>query len=503
MSRSFNGTTDYLSYAGAVDTGHPMSFALWFNKPNTTFKTAFSISNTNVSNPNRNSIVLSNTPNVRAFSANSGGATTASAISTANYSTNTWHHACAVFSSNSSRTIYLDGGNSATNTTAVSVNTVSFVATTIGGFSNSGSIGQPCGGMIAEVAVWNGNLTADDAATLAKGISPLLVRPAILVAYWPLYGNASPEVELRNRYEMTVNGTTKDVQPRIFLPSRGQYPQIVISNVTVSVTGESLTTTLGSVTAAYDANVALTGESLTTTLDSVSVVIGLTVAVTGEEISTTLGSVTALYDFIAPVTGESATTTLESVTAAYDFTATVTGETLTTTLGDVTTTQNTDATLTGEALTTDLGSVTAIFDATVAITGLSASLTLGSVTLALDIVVDLTALSAATELGDVTAVSDSTVIVTGEALATTLESVISVIDVEYLLTGFSPAITLSSVTAQTSVSSLLAQTSLGSVTVWGFINDGQNPNWTPVIDTQGPSWGPIIDAQSSNWTPIE
>jgi hypothetical protein len=60
MSRSFNGTTDYLSYAGAVDAAHPMSFALWFNKPNTTFATAFSISNTNVSNPNRNSIILSN-----------------------------------------------------------------------------------------------------------------------------------------------------------------------------------------------------------------------------------------------------------------------------------------------------------------------------------------------------------------------------------------------------------------------------------------------------------
>ena len=218
MSRSFNGTTDYLSYAGAVDSAHPMSFALWFNKPSTTFATAFSISNTNVSNPNRNSIILSNTPNVRAFSANSGGTTTATAISTANYSTNTWHHACAVFSSNSSRTIYLDGGNSATNTTTVGVNTGSFVATTIGGFSNSTGLGQPCDGLIAEVAVWNGNLTSDDAASLASGISPTLVRPDILVAYWPLFGEFSPEIDIVRGQDATVNGTTAASHPRILRP---------------------------------------------------------------------------------------------------------------------------------------------------------------------------------------------------------------------------------------------------------------------------------------------
>ena len=227
MSRSFNGTTDYLSYAGAVDAAHPMSFALWFNKPSTTFATAFSISNTNVTNPNRNSIILSNIANVRAFSANSGGSTTAGAGSTATFSTNTWHHACAVFSSNSSRTIYLDGGNSATNTTTVGVNTGSFVATTIGGFSNSGSIGQPCDGLIAEVAVWNGNLTSDDAASLASGISPTLVRPDILVAYWPLIGSFDPEIDRHGKYEMTVNGTTASDHPRIYMPTTTYYPYSV------------------------------------------------------------------------------------------------------------------------------------------------------------------------------------------------------------------------------------------------------------------------------------
>ncbi len=41
-------------------------------------------------------------------------------------------------------------------------------------------------GRIAEVAIWDVILTADEAAILSKGYSPLFVRPQNLVAYWPL-----------------------------------------------------------------------------------------------------------------------------------------------------------------------------------------------------------------------------------------------------------------------------------------------------------------------------
>lgn len=40
--------------------------------------------------------------------------------------------------------------------------------------------------MVAEFAVWSDDLSATDMAILARGVSPLLVRPDILVVYWPL-----------------------------------------------------------------------------------------------------------------------------------------------------------------------------------------------------------------------------------------------------------------------------------------------------------------------------
>jgi hypothetical protein len=73
-------------------------------------------------------------------------------------------------------------------------------------------------GTIAEVGVWNVALAAADFLALSKGISPLLVRPDALVAYWPLIGHASPEIDLRGRNELTVTGATQVAHPRIMYP---------------------------------------------------------------------------------------------------------------------------------------------------------------------------------------------------------------------------------------------------------------------------------------------
>jgi hypothetical protein len=480
MSRSFNGTTDYLSYAGAVDAAHPMSFALWFNKPSTTFATAFSISNTNVSNPNRNSIILSNIANVRAFSANSGGTTTAGARSTATFSTNTWHHACAVFSSNSSRTIYLDGGNSATNTTTVGVNTGSFVATTIGGFSNSGSIGQPYDGLIAEVAVWNGNLTADDAATLAKGISPLLVRPDILVAYWPLYGNASPEVELRNRYEMTVNGTTKDVQPRIFLPARSFYPQLILQNVNVPVTGVEATGAVGTATASSSLTQTVTGQSATGAVGTVTTIQNVDYTVTGQSATGQVGTVTTAQNVDYTVAGQSATGAVGTPTVSTNVTLTTDSVFATGQVGAVTTAQNVDYTVTGQFATGQVGTPTVIIGQLVTTDSVFATGQVGTVTTAQNVDYTVTGQSATGAIGTVSFVQSSTIAVTG------VSSTGAVGGVEVL----------------TPVPSVYAIGKVGVVIVWTPITPNQNAGWTPVDDSQSGGWTPVDDSNTVSWQKV-
>jgi hypothetical protein len=73
---------------------------------------------------------------------------------------------------------------------------------------------------ISEVAIWDAALTADEAAMLAKGLCPLLVRPQSLVAYLPLYGRFSGEPDLVGGITGTVSGATAAEHPRIYRPAR-------------------------------------------------------------------------------------------------------------------------------------------------------------------------------------------------------------------------------------------------------------------------------------------
>lgn len=119
---------------------------------------------------------------VRAFVDQTGQA---SAITTNTITANTWSHAAAVFLSRSSRTAYLDGISSITNTTLVgapsSLNYVSIGSAFAGGAWQSHFDGQ-----IAEVGIWNSDLTAAEIASLAKGMTCDKIRPESLVFYAPL-----------------------------------------------------------------------------------------------------------------------------------------------------------------------------------------------------------------------------------------------------------------------------------------------------------------------------
>lgn len=127
------------------------------------------------------------------------------AITTTAWSMNTWHHACGVFSTDASRAAYLDGGGKGTNSTDVGA-TSGLDTTWIGRhFSTYFS------GAIAEVGAWNVALADAWVAVLALGISPLLVQPASLTAYYPLIRGDQDRV---GGYHLTaVNGPTIATHP--------------------------------------------------------------------------------------------------------------------------------------------------------------------------------------------------------------------------------------------------------------------------------------------------
>lgn len=79
-------------------------------------------------------------------------------------------------------------------------------------------------GRIGEVAVWAGDIGADNMAAYAKGCSPLLIRPNILLDYFPLHGNDSPEPDLVGGFLATITGTiAKAAHTRIYYTRGPKY----------------------------------------------------------------------------------------------------------------------------------------------------------------------------------------------------------------------------------------------------------------------------------------
>jgi hypothetical protein len=74
-------------------------------------------------------------------------------------------------------------------------------------------------GLIAEVGIWGAVLTDAEVASLAKGVSPLMVRPQSLVAYYPLYGRGSTEPDYINGLGLTpTNSPVAAEHPRAYRP---------------------------------------------------------------------------------------------------------------------------------------------------------------------------------------------------------------------------------------------------------------------------------------------
>ena len=142
------------------------------------------------------------------------GIAAVSADSPFNVALNSWVHLCGVFSSNSLRTIYVDGGNSNSNTTTLSGANASNIISV--GATRAIS-GTPLGffnGQIAEVSVYNAALTASEVASLAKGMTCDKIRPQNLAFYAPLVRDL---IDQKGGLTITNNnGSTVANHPRVY-----------------------------------------------------------------------------------------------------------------------------------------------------------------------------------------------------------------------------------------------------------------------------------------------
>ena len=218
-----DASSQYLSNANAIVTAVPLSMAAWVYKDSTTATGSIISIGASATlahmtmryNSNEDVVAMSRSVLAGANSASSSGAG----------SNDVWVHAAAVFASSTSRSAYRDGGNKATDV----VDTTPLLLDRIYIGQDANSAGSNfMSGRMAEPAIWNVALSDADFADLAKGYWPPMIRPDALVAYWPLYGRASPEPDLIGAFDMTLNNAPTQVEhPRIIYPSQREIYKIV------------------------------------------------------------------------------------------------------------------------------------------------------------------------------------------------------------------------------------------------------------------------------------
>lgn len=207
MARSFNGTNSRIHVSSAVLSATPYTMACWFRTTNMTqlgtlISMTKSTSTTNYAGLFFRGDIAGDPIDILIEGKSGQG----SARSTTGCTSGQWHHACGVFNSSTSRTVYIDGGSSATNTNSV---TPSLDRTEVGAWRSS----LWFSGDIAEVGVWDIDLTAAEVASLAKGVSPALVRPQSLVTYLPLIRDV---IDVRAANGFTDVNTTAANHPRVY-----------------------------------------------------------------------------------------------------------------------------------------------------------------------------------------------------------------------------------------------------------------------------------------------
>ncbi len=213
MARSFNGTTDIID-AGTTDwcgtsDGNPWTIACWcyYSSSQVGTNPAFVIKG---QYPNTYFAIFSNTGAGGVLNLLVGSGVADSGVS---IPTDQWN--------------FLVASAPTVGTAFGMVNSTSFNFTSNGWGINATAgagattfLGQVLTGNLAEVGIWNVSLTAAELAILSKGYSPLFVGPSALVAYWPIVGRTSPEINLVGGGNGTLTGTANAAHPRIIMPSR-------------------------------------------------------------------------------------------------------------------------------------------------------------------------------------------------------------------------------------------------------------------------------------------
>lgn len=214
MAYDYSGSGQYHRATQAVVTAAPLTMACWFNADSaTTNGVLMSMLDEGSNNWTGFYLVCGGTDVGDPFQAAAvNNNSFVSASTSTGYSTGVWMHGCGVYTSDTSRTAYLDGGSAVTDTTSCTPSAI--MDNTVIGSARRTIADNGFDGRIAEAGIWNTDLTAAEVLSLAEGVSPLKVRPQSLVFYAPLIREV---LDIRGGRALAATGSPAvAVHPRVY-----------------------------------------------------------------------------------------------------------------------------------------------------------------------------------------------------------------------------------------------------------------------------------------------
>lgn len=223
MARQYNGSSDHADSTLSLSGLSALTVACWVRS---TGAGNVVVGSSNYDGSNLTAILcLGGAPGgaYNGFAYFQGGVGwKASGVATDVRNSGAWHHVVGVFTGSTSVQLYVDGVLDSQNTTGVAATLPAGSNPWVWGRYQNDSIWFS--GDIAEGGVWDAALIAAETASLAAGEIPLNVRPGSLIAYWPQWGDDSPEPDLHDvgatRYALTVTGATKANHAPVGLDTR-------------------------------------------------------------------------------------------------------------------------------------------------------------------------------------------------------------------------------------------------------------------------------------------
>jgi len=217
---NFNGSTDKAESSTLVVTGAPLSICCLARSEVTGAANNYDVLGLHANGDNANWFRLHfrSIAGVGVISNNAGSdnpIATQRLDTTTNYSANTYYSVCAIFTSLTSRDVYLDNGGNANGTTSIIPDPAKLNRTAMG-FYDGLAPGAFFDGDIAECGIWNVALSAADLAALAARYAPPCVRRDKLLQYFPSVRDASAINDtFGTENPLTLTGGTVNTHPRV------------------------------------------------------------------------------------------------------------------------------------------------------------------------------------------------------------------------------------------------------------------------------------------------